>query len=481
MRMIAACLLTIVLLVTAGVAQAQFDPTKVCRVEDGYLVFTLDKRWNETQRKMISGMFNLDSALLSAVLASKPLPKDSLTVWTTHKLDASRVELTGKPAKPAGKEDGRDRIFLLDDQWIKLSGAVERESVPYGVNRLTRNTIVNLPGEKVRFFLPGNSKAKKVFVSGSFNDWSTMQNPMQANDSGWTVTLGLKPGKYSYKFIIDGKWTNDPYNRLRENDTYHGYNNIFFCYNYKFVLNGHPDAHNVLVAASFNNWDEAELRMIRFRGTWMLPLYLREGTHAYKFLVDGEWITDPANKVVRPDGKGHMNSFTGLGDTLYFTLKGYPNAKEVALAGNFNAWNPGELFLEKTRGGWQIPYVLAPGNYEYKFLVDGHWIVDPSNPYSTGSGEFTNSFMAVKPNYSFRLEQHSDASSVLVSGSFNGWSKDGYRMVEKDGDWLFPIYLKPGKYTYKFVVDKKWIIDPGNDLWEDNEYGTGNSVLWIEP
>jgi hypothetical protein len=30
-------------------------------------------------------------------------------------------------------------------------------------------------------------------------------------------------------------------------------------------------------------------------------------------------------------------------------------------------------------------------------------------------------------------------------------------------------------------VDGKWMIDPANDLWEDNEFGTGNSVLWIEP
>jgi hypothetical protein len=54
-------------------------------------------------------------------------------------------------------------------------------------------------------------------------------------------------------------------------------------------------------------------------------------------------------------------------------------------------------------------------------------------------------------------------------------------MIKKAGAWIFPIYLKPGKYTYKFIVDQKWILDPANDLWEDNEYGTGNSVLWIEP
>jgi hypothetical protein len=44
-----------------------------------------------------------------------------------------------------------------------------------------------------------------------------------------------------------------------------------------------------------------------------------------------------------------------------------------------------------------------------------------------------------------------------------------------------PVTLKPGKYTCKFIVDNKWINDPSNDIWEENEYGTGNSVLWIEP
>jgi len=31
------------------------------------------------------------------------------------------------------------------------------------------------------------------------------------------------------------------------------------------------------------------------------------------------------------------------------------------------------------------------------------------------------------------------------------------------------------------VVDGKWILDPDNSQMEENEYSTGNSVLWIEP
>jgi hypothetical protein len=53
--------------------------------------------------------------------------------------------------------------------------------------------------------------------------------------------------------------------------------------------------------------------------------------------------------------------------------------------------------------------------------------------------------------------------------------------MRKDGeDWVFTVNLQPGKYRYKFVVDGKWIIDPHNPLWEQNEHRTGNSVLWIE-
>jgi hypothetical protein len=481
MKTWASWILVLLLLVTATIAHAQFDPKKVCRVDDGRLVFTLDQRWTQSQRREISRMFDLDSALLASAFALQPVIKDNGKEWRTRKLDAYRVELTAEKDQSAGKTYAKDKIFLLDDKLIKFSSISVRESVPYGVNRLTRNTIVQLSGGRLRFFLPGMKNTGKVFLSGSFNAWSTLETPMHACDSGWTVTLKLQPGKYLYKYIIDGKWVNDSYNKLRENDGQNGFNNVFFCYNYKFILNGDPGAKKVFVAGSFNDWRETELRMIRFQGDWVLPLYLREGTHAYKFIVDGSWITDPANKVTRPDGRGHLNSFLGIGDTLFFTLKGYPNAKKVMVSGNFNAWNKEELAMNKTRGGWQLPYVLAAGGYEYKFIVDGEWIIDPTNPYTVGVGNDINSYLAVKPNYWFRLEQHSDADRAIVSGSFNGWSPHNYRMELRDGTWWFPIYLKPGKYTYKFIVDNKWILDPSNVLWEDNEFGTGNSVLWIEP
>jgi hypothetical protein len=52
-------------------------------------------------------------------------------------------------------------------------------------------------------------------------------------------------------------------------------------------------------------------------------------------------------------------------------------------------------------------------------------------------------------------------------------------MKKVSGGWSIDMYLPPGKCLYKFVVDEDWIIDPGNALWEQNEHGTGNSVLWV--
>ena len=471
--------LVFLLLVFAG--RAQFDPKTICRVENGKIYFKIDLNWTQVQKKELSRLFDLDSVVLAGVFAGKTEITVKDASWEIVKLNDHLVELSKKiqalPVRPASAND----VFMMDDRWLKAAGEAERESVDWGINRFTRISAFHYQDGIARFFLPGHKEAKHVFLSGSFNSWSTSLTPMQTCDSGWVVSLKLRPGKYSYKYILDGRWITDPFNKLRENDTYNAYNSILYCYNHIFRLRGYTNAHQVILTGSFNDWHEKELKMLSINGNWLLQMYLREGTHAYKFIVDKEWITDPDNKLKRPDGAGNFNSVIGIGDSIVFSLKGFPDAKTVVLTGNFNGWNRGELYMEKISGGWQLYYVLGPGNYEYKFIVDGKWMTDPDNPNTAGSGDTKNYFFALKSNYVFRLDQNPEAKKVTVAGSFNGWNPDNFIMMKKTGKWVFPIYLKPGKYTYKFIVDGKWILDPANELWENNEYGTGNSILWIEP
>ena len=50
-------------------------------------------------------------------------------------------------------------------------------------------------------------------------------------------------------------------------------------------------------------------------------------------------------------------------------------------AGSFNQWNPaGKKMLDKKNEGVYTATVkLAPGRYEYKFVIDGVWCADPEN------------------------------------------------------------------------------------------------------
>jgi 1,4-alpha-glucan branching enzyme len=471
----------LILILFAQPAFGQFNPEKIGRLVDGRFVVVLDNRWTPVQVKEVAKMYALDSLLMADAFSGRHVINDSGTVWTTRKLDNYRIELSKNQEDTESGHAAGDLVFLLEDDLVEMSFEQERESVPFGINRMTRNNIVPLGGNHYRFFLPGQPKARKVFLAGSFNGWSTMQTPMMRTDSGWSVPIFLKPGKYTYKYVIDGKWLPDPFNRQRESDGRGGENCVWFCYNYQFVVDNFSHSKTVYLAGSFNNWNPNSLKMLWVNGKWRINLYLREGTHAYKFIVDGQWMNDPANKVTRPDGRGNFNSFMSVGDTMYFSLRGFPKAEKVVVAGNFNMWNRSELQMQKVQGGWELPYVLAPGNYEYKFLVDGKWIIDPDNPNTTGSDDFTNSVLSVKPNVTFRLDKYPNAENIFVTGSFNGWSKSGYRMVRRGSEWVLPVSLKTGKYLYKFIVDGKFILDPGNELWEENEYGTGNSVLWVSP
>lgn len=56
-----------------------------------------------------------------------------------------------------------------------------------------------------------------------------------------------------------------------------------------------------------------------------------------------------------------------------------PDANWVGIAGDFNGWKPDSLVAKKDKKGlWKASLSVPSGTYEYKFLVDGSWIVDPS-------------------------------------------------------------------------------------------------------
>ena len=58
-----------------------------------------------------------------------------------------------------------------------------------------------------------------------------------------------------------------------------------------------------------------------------------------------------------------------------------PVAKSVQLVGDFSSWKPVKdiMVQEKANKVWKGIVPLKPGKYQYKFIVDGEWRIDPYN------------------------------------------------------------------------------------------------------
>ncbi len=105
------------------------------------------------------------------------------------------------------------------------------------------------------------------------------------------------------------------------------------------------------------------------------------------FTYGGQFYT--ATKIMLPPPSIKGNSS--------FRLKGYADASVVALAGSFNNWQQSQTLCARDGDEWICRIELQPGKYAYKFIVDGNWIVDPSNPNieDDGNGNL-NSILVVQ-------------------------------------------------------------------------------------
>ena len=70
-----------------------------------------------------------------------------------------------------------------------------------------------------------------------------------------------------------------------------------------------PDAKNVFVAGSFNEWKPEEMPLMCVGdGRWAGALAVKPGRHEYLFVVDGQWLPDPNAKESVQNPFGGRNS-----------------------------------------------------------------------------------------------------------------------------------------------------------------------------
>ena len=53
--------------------------------------------------------------------------------------------------------------------------------------------------------------AAAVLVTGSFCDWESNSISLKKGRDGvWKAVVSLLPGRYEYRFLVDGQWRDDP-------------------------------------------------------------------------------------------------------------------------------------------------------------------------------------------------------------------------------------------------------------------------------
>ena len=206
--------------------------------------------------------------------------------------------------------------------------------------------------------------ATTVAIAGDFNGWSATANMLTLDNGVWKSTLPLQLGSWQYKFVINGNtWIPDPSNPDHvppgpnnnsvitvalgdQNTDPAGQTPVEFVYE-------SSSATSVSVAGSFNGWSATATPLTKTGNTWKVTLPVGEGTHLYKFVVNGSsWIQDPNNSFRAPDGFGGYNSKLAVG----------PMDEAILRVQTSDGRGVDYLYTMET-SGWTIYGVLAQVDY----------------------------------------------------------------------------------------------------------------------
>jgi chromosome partitioning protein len=108
--------------------------------------------------------------------------------------------------------------------YLKLAAELMKDSKVRDLDRFYRDAEEIISRSKpilVKFKIKSR-EARHVYVVGDFNNWTLGEASKleRSGDSEWQKSVTLKPGKYRYKFVVDGRWVHDPDNPQQEDNIF---------------------------------------------------------------------------------------------------------------------------------------------------------------------------------------------------------------------------------------------------------------------
>ncbi len=123
--------------------------------------------------------------------------------------------------------------LLATTETLLGSGLVEKKTTPapaptpQETDRKIEMIYGPQPKDDGMLFVVRARGANNVRLAGDFNDWNPDRTPLQqVRNDVFQVQLPLAPGKYGYRYVVDGCWLNDPENAFVEANPYGELNSI---------------------------------------------------------------------------------------------------------------------------------------------------------------------------------------------------------------------------------------------------------------
>lgn len=134
---------------------------------------------------------------------------------------AEEFERAMEQVSPAQKSQGGATMLVSQEIQELRTPALSHQPVDERI-------IQQLPTTKEARFIISAPGAKEIYVVGDFNNWKIDDAMRLAmfDDGKWEKKLGLPPGRYKYKFVVDGEWIADNQNEEREQNSFGTFDSV---------------------------------------------------------------------------------------------------------------------------------------------------------------------------------------------------------------------------------------------------------------
>lgn len=166
-------------------------------------------------RPIIPSLFHIASRIedFTPVIMSKSAPPPGKSPFADLMSHPEKLEAALKTAKRENDAFDAARKFSQSPAKRAARSAVTKDR---NDSRTGKSSGHSLPELKTTEFHLQAPFAESVKLAADFTDWEQFPLDMIKSEDGvWYMAVPLPPGHYSYRFIVDGQWCDDPHPALR--------------------------------------------------------------------------------------------------------------------------------------------------------------------------------------------------------------------------------------------------------------------------